>query len=198
MKRSQEYIVEIGYWIALIFLLGGSAILFAILVGAIGFDYLAQISMKLWGAVLTYALASFFLLLGLYFMGLILRTHRRRSRFAKEGPRGQIQVSPFAIKEFIAEILKREIGLSRFRIGLDHVDDGVKIRVSVSLAMSHNVVEVGKRVQELLKERVEERIGVKVNEVELFTESIGQATPSKPPESSKATNSTEDDSNEQN
>jgi hypothetical protein len=162
MRRVESYLTEIGYWLALIFLWAGSGTLFAILVGVMGFDELERLSAELWGTGVIYAFAAAFLLAGLYFLVLILRAHIQRGRLVKEGPAGQIQISPWAIKDLVSEILRREVGLERFRVGLTRTGEGIKIRVSAELGSGQSVVRVGEEIQRLLKERVEERIGVEV------------------------------------
>lgn len=174
MRRLESYLVEIGYWLAWGFLWAEAATLFAILVGAIGFDDLQRLNTKLWGTGVIYAFASAFLLVGFYFLALILRTRVQRGRLVKEGPAGQIQISPWAIKDLAGEILQREAGLRRFRVGLMRVPDGIRIKVSAGLSSDQSVVRVGEEIQRLLKERVEERIGVEVVEVEVFTRAIAR------------------------
>jgi len=172
MRRLESYLAEIGCWLALVFLWAGAGVLFALLVGTLDFDALERMSAELWGTGVIYAFAAAFLLAGLYFLILILRAHIQRGRLVKEGPAGQIQISPWAIKDLIGEILRREVGLERFRVGLARTSGGIKIRVSAQLGSGQSVVRIGEEVQRLLKERVEERIGVEVAEVEVFTRAI--------------------------
>jgi len=172
MRKLESYLAEIGYWLALIFLWAGSGTLFAILVGAAGFDDLQQLNARLWGTGVIYAFAAALLLVGFYFLILILRAHIQRGRLVREGPGGQIQISPWAIKDLVREILKQEIGLGRFRVGLARVAEGLKIKVSAELGSGQSVVQIGEEIQRLVKERVEERIGVVVAEVEVFTRAI--------------------------
>jgi uncharacterized alkaline shock family protein YloU len=103
----------------------------------------------------------------------------------KEGPGAQIQISPWAIKDLVREILKQEVGLGRFRVGLKRTPQGIRIKVSAELASSQSVVQVGEEIQRLLKERVEERIGVEVAEVEVFTRAIEIARRAEHPEESE-------------
>jgi len=184
MRRLESYLAEIGYWLALVFLWAGAGTLFATLVGTMGFNDLERMSARLWGTGVIYAFAAAFLLTGLYFLVLILRAHIQRGRLVKEGPGGQIQISPWAIKDLVREILKQEVGLPRFRVRLARAPEGLKIRVSADLGGTQSVVQVGEKIQRLLKERVEERIGVGVAEVEVFTRAIGvvRQAQAEPPE----------------
>ncbi len=182
MRRLESYLAEVGYWLAWAFLWAGSAILFAILVGASGFDYLEQLNAKLWGTGVIYAFASVFLLVGLYFLVLILRTHIQRGRLVKEGPGGKIQISPGAIKDLVREILRQEVELPRFRVGLARAPEGIRIRVSADLSGAQSVVRVGEEIQRLLKQRVEEHIGMEVADVEVFTRAIALGRRAQHPE----------------
>lgn len=182
MKRLESYLAEIGYWLALVFLWAGAGALFATLVGTLGFDDLQKLSERLWGTGVIYAFAAALLLAGLYFLVLILRAHIQRGRLVKEGPGGQIQISPWAIKDLVSEILRREVGLGRFRVGLARSGAGIRIKVSAELSSGQSVVRIGEEIQRLLKERVEERIGVEVAEVEVFTRAIEVARRTAHPE----------------
>jgi uncharacterized alkaline shock family protein YloU len=182
MRRLESYLAEVGYWLAWAFLWAGSGILFAILVGTLGFADLEQLTAKLWGIGVIYAFASVFLLLGLSVLVLILRVHIQRGRLVKEGPGGEIQISPGAIKDLVQEILRREVELPRFRVGLARAPEGIRIKVSADLGGTQSVVGVGEQIQRLLKERVEQHIGMEVAEVEVFTRAIALGRRAKHPE----------------
>lgn len=177
MRRLGSYLVEIGYWVSLVFLWAGAGAIFAILVGLLKFAQLEGFIRKLWGAGLIYAFASIYLLIGLHYIGLILRARAQRGWFVREGPSGQIRISPWAIRDLIGQVLRQEVGLQQFRVSLEHAQEGVKIRVSGGVTSGQEVAEVGERVQRLLKERVEERIGVPVVEVTFLTRSVISSTP---------------------
>lgn len=172
MKRFNEFLTELISWIVVLYLLGISLGLFALVIGLIWPEDLKTLAARAWWAPLIYALASASYLLAVYFIGLIWRAHRRRARIVRDGPGGPIRISPTALRNFIAEVLRRELGLSRFRLRLARTRKGMNVFVSISLSAEQGVVEIGKRIQELLKRRVEERIGVEVNGVEVFAKCI--------------------------
>jgi len=176
MRRLGSYLVEIGYWVSVVFLWAGAGAIFALLVGLLRFAQLEAFIRKLWGAGLIYAFASIYLLVGLHYVGLILRVRAQRGWFVREGPSGQIRISPWAIRDLIGQVLRQEVGLPQFRVSLEHAPEGVKIKVSGGVASGQEVAEIGERVQRLLKERVEERIGVPVVEVTFLTRSVISST----------------------
>jgi uncharacterized alkaline shock family protein YloU len=76
------------------------------------------------------------------------------------------------LREFISGILRREIGIDRFRVRLQHMEDGIAIKVRTTLSPEEQVAEVGRRIQETLSQRVVERTGVEVREVSVLVDSI--------------------------
>jgi len=92
--------------------------------------------------------------------------------FHHEGEWGRIDLSPIAIKEFIAGILRKDFGLDRFRILLRHQVNGVGITVRTTLSPGQCVTDVGERIQRELTEQVADRTGVDVSNVTVLVRSI--------------------------
>ena len=92
--------------------------------------------------------------------------------FSHQGEWGAIELSPQAVREFISDILRRQVGIERFRIGLKHHDDGVAITVRTALTPEQRVTEMGARIQKELARHVTERTGVEVREVTVLVRSI--------------------------
>jgi uncharacterized alkaline shock family protein YloU len=176
MKRLESYLGEFSCWLAWIFLWCGSGSLIALLVRVIEFDDLQRLSTRLWGIGVIYAFAAAFFLAGSYFLILILRAHGRRGRLVRKGPVGQIEVSLWAIEGLVRQTLKQEIEFGRFRVRLTRTSpQGIRIRVKAELSGQQSVVRVSEEIQRLLKERVEERTGVEVAEVEVLVGGISLA-----------------------
>lgn len=173
MKRLESYLGEASCWLAWLFLWCGSGVLISLLVRAIGFDHLQRLSAKLWGIGLIYAFGVAFFIIGSYFLILILKSHSRRGRLVRAGPVGQIGISLWAIEGLVRETLKQEIASGRFRVRLIRASpQAIRIRVRAELAGQQSVVRVSEQIQRLLKERVEERTGVEVAEVEVLVGGI--------------------------
>lgn len=168
MKHIQEYVIELGYWGAMLFGLLLSAGFFAVLFGALNAQAL---SATVWGAVLFYIFGAVSLFLAVYFITLILRLHSRRRRIERQTPRGRIQISPFAIQDFISALLTRE-AIPKFKVYLEKAQDGIEVRLRATLPLGKNVVETAERIQELIRTEIEGRIGIRVNKVEVFAQSL--------------------------
>jgi len=152
---------------------GGLGVLF-ILFGArtLSFDKAEAFLTSASGiAVLFLSGACLILLLG-YFLLLIYRNRLATARFSQEGERGKIEISPYAVQEFISGILQEELGITRFRVRLQHKEDGIAIYVRIALSPLERVAEVGSRIQETLTRRVMERTGVEVREVSVLVGKI--------------------------
>jgi uncharacterized alkaline shock family protein YloU len=92
--------------------------------------------------------------------------------FSQQGDWGQIEVSPTAVREFISDILRHQVGIDRFRIFLRHHSGGVAISVRTALSPDQRVTDVGTRIQEELARHVPERTGIDVREVTVFVRSL--------------------------
>lgn len=124
------------------------------------------------GEALLFALGSVLIFLGVYFAILSLRARGERARFTQEGTGGRIELSPFALREFVSGILRGEIGIERFGVRLQHREEGIAIRIQTTLTPDQQVAEVARRIQETLTRRVVERTGVTVQEVSVLVNSI--------------------------
>jgi len=116
------------------------------------------------------------LFLAVYFLTLILRAHSQRRRIERQTPRGRIQISPFAIEDFIAALLRRE-AIPKFKVYLEKAQDGIEVRLRATLPLGKNVIETAERIQELIRTEIEGRIGIRVTKVEVFAQSISLEAP---------------------
>jgi len=147
---------------------------FMIVVGASGgaFPGLSPLIGGTGGEAVTILIGALLVLAGTRFLIAIADERLSSSLFVREGEWGRIEVSPFAIREFISGILRDEIGVERFRIRLHHRGDGVGIAVRMALSPDRSVTEVSESIQRELMRHVAERTGVKVHEVSVLVRSI--------------------------
>jgi len=131
-------------------------------------DFLDTLS----GSILVILVGAALLLVAVYFLIQLADERLRATLFHHEGDWGRIDLAPIAIKEFIAGILRKEIGLDRFRILLRHRANGVGITVRTTLAPDQRVTEIGERIQRELAEHVADRTGVEVSNVTVLVRSI--------------------------
>lgn len=112
------------------------------------------------------------LLIALHFL-LVLAVDRRNAvLYSRAGEWGRVEVSPTAVREFISGILRKEIGIDRFRVFLRRRENGVAIRVRTVLTPDQRVTDAGERIQRELTQQVADRTGVEVREVTVFVRSI--------------------------
>ncbi|MFC2079784.1 hypothetical protein ACFLSZ_07360, partial [Candidatus Bipolaricaulota bacterium] len=124
------------------------------------------------GSILVILVGVALLLVGAYFLIQLANERLNAAWFHHEGEWGRVDLSPTAIKEFVAGILRNDIGLERFRIMLRHHVNGVGIAVRTTLSPDQHVTEVGERIQRELAKHVAERTGVEVCEVTVLVRSI--------------------------
>jgi hypothetical protein len=92
--------------------------------------------------------------------------------FSRESEGGQIALTSFAVGEFIRGILRDEVGLDQFRVGLERREDGVAITVKITLSHDQSVTDVGQRIQTVLAREVPARTGVGVASVSILVKGI--------------------------
>jgi uncharacterized alkaline shock family protein YloU len=124
------------------------------------------------GTALVTLFGALLLVMALHFAWRMIRNRATAARFSQEGEWGRIELSPYALREFISGILCHEIGIERFRVHLRHRDGGIAIAVRTTLSPHETVSEVGRRIQTTLANRVVERTGVEVKQVSVLVGSI--------------------------
>jgi uncharacterized alkaline shock family protein YloU len=127
------------------------------------------------GMVILLALAAALLLIGMHYVVILADRRLNAVVYSRSADLGNIEVTPHAVKELIAGILRDEIGISRFRISLHHAGQGVAIHVRTTLSSDQRVTEVSERIQRQLTHYVTERTGVEVRSVAVQVRSIRQS-----------------------
>ena len=121
-------------------------------------------------AGLSFLLALYFLTRG------VLAAREAEPRVMSAGPRGPIWISQGAIRDFILQALREEMGFADASVSLKQGRDGIVVQVRTPLPLHQSVTELGAKIQEHVKARVEERIGVTVERVEVLAKSVQSAS----------------------
>jgi len=124
------------------------------------------------GAALVILVGAALLLVAVYFLILLADERIHATLFHHDGEWGRIDLTPAAIKEFIAGVLRDDIGLAHFRILLYHRAHGVGITVRTTLSPDQRVTDIGERIQRVLSEHVSDRTGVEVADVTVSVRGI--------------------------
>jgi len=122
--------------------------------------------------ILLIALGAALLAIALHFLLVLAEDRLNGVLFSRTGEWGRVEVAPMAVRELISGILRRDMGLERFRVFLERREDAVAIRVRTALTSDQRVSEVGERIQRELARHVAERTGVEVREVTVFVRSM--------------------------
>jgi len=112
------------------------------------------------------------LFIALHFLLVLAEDRLNEVLYSRAGEWGRVEVSPRAVREFISGILRKDIGIDRFRVFLRRHENGVAIRVRTALTPDQRVTDVGERIQRELTRHVADRTGVEVCEVTVFVRSI--------------------------
>jgi hypothetical protein len=124
------------------------------------------------GQILVILAGAGLVLISVHFLIALADERLNASLFHHEGDWGRIDLAPEAIREFIGGILRKDIGLDRFRVQLRHHVKGVGITVRTTLSPEQRVTEVGERIQRELAAHVEDRTGVAVGDVIVLVRGI--------------------------
>lgn len=124
------------------------------------------------GAILVILVGASLILVSIHFLIALADERLNAALFHHDGDWGRIDVSPTALRESVAGILKADIGLDQFRIQLSHRAKGVGITVRTSLSPEQRVTDVGERIQRELAEHIVDRTGVQVSDVTVLVRNI--------------------------
>ncbi|HED04332.1 MAG TPA: hypothetical protein ENI60_06160 [Candidatus Fraserbacteria bacterium] len=175
MSRWNALLRGGGYLISLLYLLLIAAGLLGLRFGAISPAELLALLQRRWGVLALYILAALALVGAIYCALRFIGLYRQRRRLIEyQSTRGLIQIAPLALRDFAQQFLERELGLTRCRVQLEQsAQGGLRLRVQAQLPASGNLMELGEQIQARLKERVEQQIGITVDEVAVFAPRIG-------------------------
>jgi len=102
----------------------------------------------------------------------------------RPGPKGEISISPRAIRQLAAGLLCGELGLTRFRVRVLHAGEGLALKIRLQLPPGEPAPELAERIQTLLAQEIEAKAGLPVEEVAL--EIRGTAHPASPTQPGEA------------
>lgn len=85
----------------------------------------------------------------------------------RSGPKGEISISPRAIRQLAAGLLRGELGLNRFRVRILRAGGGVALKIRLQLPSEEPAPQLAERIQTLLAQEIETKTGLPVEEVAL-------------------------------
>jgi hypothetical protein len=106
---------------------------------------------------------------------------RTRRVVRRPGTRGDIAISPGAVRQLATGFLAREFALPRFRVGLIPASEGLSLRVLVWLPPGEEAMSLAERVQSLLAQEVEAKTGLPVHSVSVAIRGASAGQGPKPP-----------------
>jgi len=124
------------------------------------------------GQAVLYACGAVLVLIGVHFLRILIETARAGRHFVSQGDRGNIELTPRALREFVGGILRVDVGIERFRIDLEHTDSGIGITIRTRLSSEAHVTEIGDRIQDVVSRLVPERTGIPVEYTRVIVGSI--------------------------
>ncbi len=135
------------------------------------------------GRVVLFVCGALLVLVGIHFLRIVWAMAREGQHFVSQGDRGNIELTPRAVREFVGGILRVEVGIERFRIDLEHTDGGLGITIRTRLSGEAHVTEIGDRIQDAVSHLVPERTGIAVEYTRVIVGSIRSESAPSPEES---------------
>lgn len=178
MRRWSAFLLSWVYGLAILYLLAIAAALGGLLTQKITSSMLLEFTMQRWGTITLYVLVAGTLAGLATCVVAIVRLYGRLKLIERLGTQGRIQIAPLAIRDFIQQVMEKTWGLSSSRVYLRQTAQGhLRLRVEATLPASDNLLELSERIQAKLKDRIEEQIGIAVEEIEIYTPHIGVPQP---------------------
>lgn len=161
---------ELGYGLSL--LLAGVAGAYFLL------TYFERLPLQTQIPYLDLAVGILLLLFALHFLWRLLIARRIKARIMTMGTHGPIWISPVAIRDFLLRLLREEFGIRRATVSLRAMGEGIAVEVRASLPSGGSIADLGERIQDRIRSRIEDRVGVDVQRVEVYTRGIDSSAAS--------------------
>jgi uncharacterized alkaline shock family protein YloU len=182
MRSFNDALAEIGHWLGFFFVLI-TGIYF--LLSRFGWLEASVVNfLNGPGKEIYIAWVVFSLLLAVFFIRRLVILYQLKARIMTVGSRGPIWISPSAVRDFILKTLEEQLGLTNARVTLQMKGNkGIAVKIRASVPLTKPLTDLGERIQEIVKSNLEGRIGIKVENVEVFARSItttyaGKSAPS--------------------
>lgn len=136
-----------------------------------GYDVGGFLQSKM-GIFLFYGMGSLSAIVGFYFLRSFIVLYRRNRSFVQESELGNIQISSYAVRDLVHEILKNELELPSFKTTLTQSSDGIHISIKAKVESKADIGELGENVQNVLREEIHARTGLTVGRVDFYTQGV--------------------------
>ncbi len=161
----------------------GSAVLGVLLLlnvaGQLELDPLSPIVLGVLGVV---ALGT-----AVHFLAQVVETARSRAPIETMGSGGSISISPEAVRSLVHDILRDTFAIDDARVWIRSAEEGLRIAVRFSLPPDRRIPEISERIQTDVRSRIEDRIGVTVERVDVTAQAFKAESPQALPERSETT-----------
>ena len=174
MRRWSAFLLSVVYLLAILYLLAIAAAVVGLLTQGITPQMLLDFTFHRCGTITLYVLAAGTLLGLVACLLALIRLYGRLHLIERRGAQGRIQIAPLAIRDFVQQVLEGTWGLTSSRVTLRQTAQGhLRLRVEATLPASDNLLELSEQIQTKLKDRIEDQVGIAVEEVEIYTPHIG-------------------------
>ncbi len=174
MTGFGSWLREIGYAIGFL----GSAILGALLV----LNVAGQVELDTLAAAIRAALGVVALGAAVYFLIRVAETARSQAPIRTMGAGGPISVSSEAVRSMVRDVLTDTFGIDDARVRIRSSTQGLRISLRFSLPPDQRVPDVGERIQTDVRSRIEDRVGVSVDEVDVTAQAFKSTSPQGAPQ----------------
>ncbi len=124
------------------------------------------------GVLLFYGMGSISAVVGFYFTRSFIVLFRRNKSFVQESEFGDINISSYAVRDLVYEILKNELELPSFTTTLSQSHDGIHISIRAKVESKSDIGKLGEEVQNVLRKEIHERTGLTVGKVDFYTRGV--------------------------
>lgn len=86
---------------------------------------------------------------------------------------GEIRISLVAIENLVQKTVREVGGVRETRTRVNPGAEGIKVKVHAVMNPENHLPSISKEIQEVIRRRVRETIGVEVEEVAVFIDNLG-------------------------
>lgn len=173
MTGARLWLREIGHGVAFLGL--------AVLAGLLLLDGIDRFDLDALSPGVRMGLGGVALGAAVYFLMRVAGTARSAAPIRTMGSGGPIGIAPEAVREFVRDLLEADFEVDDARVTLRAAGEGIKIFVHFALPPDQRVPELAERIQNEVRRRVEERIGVTVDQVDVTAQAFKPAASSPAP-----------------
>lgn len=150
-----------------------SIIVIILSLGLFSFDIIwTIINDNIYGRYEVALAAVVFLLVSLRFFLAGVRTRSKHDPFIHRGENGSVFITIEAVRNMVEKVARHSKGVRWVKVRVNNLHEGLLIKIRAIISPECNVLAVSAELQQKVRERVKNTVGIELTEVEVVVEDI--------------------------